>query len=87
MSDEKKTAAQIQAEILDREAKTHSKYDPIEEAKGWLTGSRTHWNEMNSWYSPPGEDPGLGIVRCAEADAAEAERAYWYLRAEKEGLV
>lgn len=58
-----------------------------EEAREWLTGERSNWNDITSFYAPAGDDGGLATVRCAEADAAAAQQAYWVLRAHAEGLV
>ena len=51
-----------------------------EEALKWVNGERTTWNELCGLSS----DRSLDVVRCAEADAAKAQQAYWTLRAIRE---
>ena len=51
----------------------------LREAIAWLSGERTHWKEISLI-----EDGAVGIVQCAEADAASVQQAYWVLRAARE---
>jgi len=52
-----------------------------EEALAWVKGERSYTNMI------PHDPHETWMVRIAQADAAETQRAYWVLRAHKEGLV
>lgn len=51
---------------------------PLSEARAWLRGERSMTNTI------PVEPFETWQARCAQADAAMCERAYWILRAAKE---
>jgi hypothetical protein len=52
-----------------------------EEAREWLKGDRSLCNSIGS------SDPDRWQVLIAQADAAMMEQAYWFLKADKEGLL
>lgn len=52
-------------------------------AREWLMDTRTTRNEMPHGDLPPADF----LVAVARADAAHTERAYWVLRAHREGLL
>lgn len=53
------------------------------EAIAWLKGQNSTWNT----HAGSSDDRGKNLVTCAQEDAAQTERAYWILRAYKEGLI
>jgi hypothetical protein len=52
-----------------------------EEALAWLNGERS------MQYNIPMDPLETWQVRVAQADAAMAQQAYWFVKAHKEGLV
>lgn len=57
--------------------------EALKEPLAWLRGERSSWNERCNI----GEDHNHALAESAREDAAETERAYWIVRAHKEGLV
>jgi hypothetical protein len=55
----------------------------IDEAIEWLRGERSMWNT----HAMSSDDHGKNLATCAAEDAAQTERAYWIMRAHKEGLI
>lgn len=55
----------------------------IEEAEEWIRGERSWWNQ----HANVAPNQGENFVNCERQDTASTERAYWILRAYKEGLV
>lgn len=55
----------------------------VKEAREWILGKRTWWNDHANQSPTRGEDS----VNCAKHDAASIEQAYWVLRAHSEGLM
>lgn len=51
------------------------------EAKGWLKKESSMCNVIK------GSDPDKWMVLVVQADAAMMEQAYWFLKANKEGLL
>lgn len=58
----------------------------LQEAREWLQGKRSSHDQIDA-LSADGGSRALVAVRAAQTDAANAERAYWVLRASREGLV
>ena len=54
-----------------------------DEARDWLCGDLSHVTTMVNTKAAGRER----IIDTEKADAATAERAYWVLRAEKDGLL
>lgn len=52
-----------------------------EEARQWFLGNRSTHNSFD-WI-----DKSKDIAACAQADAGMLEKAYWVLKAHKEGLI
>lgn len=62
----------------------------IEEARAWLAGERSMTNNMHGveGATVTGDlDRQTTLVRIEQADAAATERAYWVLRAHRDGLL
>lgn len=55
----------------------------VEEAKAWIRGDRSTWNQ----HANQAPNQGENFANCARDDAAMIEQAYWVLRAHREGLM
>ena len=57
-----------------------------DEAEAWLRGERSHLSTMMDVETSV-ENRTQTLADCERADAATTERAYWSLRAHREGLL